>query len=409
MPSPSIRILVDSIGNALLKTYIFPEKAKLMGAYLKSQLNKGAYTTLTDPKLIASQLEIDLRTAHHDNHVRVHYDPGFANRPPPTARPVGVDSAALRWERYNNFSFKRAEVLNGNIGYLEFTEFSGMIHEAKPIISAAFRFVSNTKAVIIDLRKNGGGSPHMVKHIASYLVQERTRLNDIYDRRADKTMEFWADPAEADNARLSMPLYILTSKQTFSAAEDFIYAMQVNGRAIIVGDTTRGGAHPTGPVYVGQGFVMDIPFARSINHITKTDWEGTGVLPDVPVDAKNALIRAQEEIFTGQFTEAGTAAQKDHIQWLRDALYAHDYDSSLDHNLLSTYVGQYDRFSVSLKDNRLYLNDFLGRTFLMRPITPTHFLADDWLQLKFISVGGEVVQMKMMGKPGWTNVHAKKQ
>jgi hypothetical protein len=409
VPALSIKILIDSIDNALLKTYIFPEKSKQMAAYLKSQFKQGAYETLTDPKLIASHLERDLRTAHYDSHLRVHYDPGFAERHHPFPASIGMDSAALRWERYNNFSFKRLEVLNGNIGYVEFTAFSGMINEAKATISAAFRFLSNTKAIIIDLRKNSGGSPHMVKHVAAYLVQKQTRLNDIYDRRADKTMEFWADPVEADNAKLSMPVYILTSKQTFSAAEDLAYAMQVNQRAVIVGDTTGGGAHPTGPVYIGQGFVMDIPFARSINHITQTDWEGSGVLPDVPVVAEDALIRAQDEIFALQLAEAATEAQRNQIQWFRHALRARDYDFSLDKNLLSAYVGEYDQFSVTFKDNKLYLHDFIGRTFLMKPITRTLFLAEDWLQLEFISLDGKVVQMKMMGKPGWTNVHTKRQ
>ena len=409
LPTVSMNVLIDRVGDALHKTYIFPEKSKVMAAYLKSQLEKGAYTTLTDPKAIASQLERDLQTAHHDGHLRVHYDPGFPAQLPPPSRPIGIDKEALRLERYNNFSFKRVEVLNGNIGYMEFTGFSGMVNQAKPTISAAFRFLANTKALIIDLRKNGGGSPHMVKHIASYLVQKRTRLNDIYDRRADKTMQFWADPAEADHAKLSMPVYILTSKHTFSAAEDFTYAMQVNQRAVIVGDTTGGGAHPTGPVYIGQGFVMDIPFARSINHITQTDWEGSGVLPDVPVAAEDALIRAQDEILALQLAGATTDAQKHQTQWLRNALRAHEYDSTLTENILSAYVGEYDRFSVRLKDNKLYLHDFIGRTFLMKPITPAHFLADDWLQLEFISVDGEVVQMKMMGKPGWINVHAKRQ
>ena len=116
--------------------------------------------------------------------------------------------------------------------------------------------------------------------------------------------------------KLSMPVYILTSKRTVSAAEDFTYAMQVNKRATIIGEATGGGAHPTGPVYIGQNFVVDIPFARSINHITKTDWEGTGVRPDVSVSDEMALVKAQELILTARLVSAKTDQEKKQAQWL---------------------------------------------------------------------------------------------
>ena len=249
----------------------------------------------------------------------------------------------------------------------------------------------------------------MVKLISSYFVKERTRLNDIYERRADKTMEFWADPAEAENMKLSMPLYVLTSKHTFSAAEDFTYAMQVNKRATIVGDTTGGGAHPTGPVYVGQDFVMDIPFARSINHLTQTDWEGTGVYPDVAVEAEDALLKAQELVFRSKIANAKSEDEKKIAQWHVDALHAlENYDSTFTSDLLKTYEGEYGRFKVYSKNQALYLDDFVGRTFRLKPIKQNLFLGDDWFQVEFLSNEGKVSQMKMMGKPGLVDVMERK-
>lgn len=404
------KALVDSLDKALFRTYIFPNKSKLMGAYLKSQFQKGAYKNITDPKQLAEKLEQDIRSAHYDGHLRVQYDPEFVQHMsrPAILQSAGIDSAALQRERADNFGFKKVEILDGNIGYVKFSGFSGMIKQAKPIISSAFRFLSNTDAIIIDLSANGGGSPHMVKHIASYFVSERTRLNDIYDRRADKTMEFWADPAEADNMKLLMPMYIITSKGTFSAAEDFTYAMQVNKRATIVGDTTGGGAHPTGPVYIGQDFVVDIPFARSINHITKTDWEGTGVPPDVPVDRHPALIKVQELIFTARLEKAKSEPEKHQTKWLMHSLYATEiYPDALSENVMRSYEGDYGRFKVLIKNNSLYLNDFLGRSFRLKPITYNHFLGADWFQVEFLSTNGKVSQMRMSGKPGWVDVFDK--
>jgi len=406
----NVKVLIDSIDRALFKTYIFQEKSKLMGNYLKQQLKKGSYDGIKDYRQLAARIEADIQSVHHDGHLHVNYDPEFANVPAQkqAPHPQGIDSAAVRREKADNFGFKKADILNGNIGYIQFGSFSGMIEEARPIITSAFRFVSNSQALIIDLRNNGGGSPWMVKQISSYFYPERTRLNDIYDRRADKTMEFWTDPEAADNVKLSMPVYVLTSKHTFSAAEDFTYAMQANKRAIIVGDTTGGGAHPTGPVYVGQDFVIDIPFARSINYITKTDWEGTGVRPDVPTDADDALIEAQKMIFTARLDNAESDNEKRVTQWYLNALCARrEYDKTFSSDMLHSYEGEYGRFKVYQKNNELYLDDFIGRTFRLQPINERLFLGDDWFQVEFYSEDSKA-KMKMSGKPGWVDVMDKK-
>ncbi|HTH55365.1 MAG TPA: S41 family peptidase [Cyclobacteriaceae bacterium] len=319
----SIEVLVDSIENSLLHNYVFLEKARLMVDKIKSQYKNGAYKSLSDPFQIRHAIENDIKSVHQDGHLHLNYDPIFAERlsmPGRGARSAHEDSVALRRMKYDNFLFNKVEILNGNIGYVLFRGFSGFVEEAKPTISAAFAFVKNTDAVIIDLRKNGGGSPWMVKQIASYFFKERAHLNDIYKRKQDETKEFWADPKDADGVSLLMPVYILTSKNTFSAAEDFTYAMQVNKRALIVGDTTGGGAHPVDSYPMGQGYVMDIPIARSINPITKTDWEGTGVFPNVPVRADEALAKAQELILRGKLATLLNDRDKEQVKLYIEAL-----------------------------------------------------------------------------------------
>ncbi len=250
----------------------------------------------------------------------------------------------------------------------------------------------------------------MVKQIGSYFVENKMRMNDIYERKSNKTVQFWADPAEADSMNLIMPLYILTSRETFSAAEDFTYAMQVTKRATVIGDTTGGGAHPTGPVPLGQGFVADIPLARSINHLTQTDWEGVGILPDYACKRDEALLKAQEVIFGERMTIAKSAGEKDRITWFLNSLHVHEYDQSIDSTRLSGYAGDYDRFTVYIENKKLYLDDLngKGRKFLLKPITPTLYLGSDWFQVEFLSTNGKVMQMKMLGKPGWINLHDKR-
>jgi hypothetical protein len=405
----SAGILIDSLNNALFRNYIFPDKSKAIAEYLNGRMKQNAYKNITDPAKLAIAIQQDIYSVHRDPHLRVYYEPRFeADLRKPREAPV-IDTNVINRERANNFSFTQLQILGGNIGYIEFTGFTNFIKEAKPTIAAAFRFLSNTEAIIIDLRKNGGGSPWMVKHIGSYLVKERMRMNDIYERRLDKTVQFWADPAEADSMNLTMPLYILTSRETFSAAEDFAYAMQAGKRAVIVGDTTGGGAHPTGPVPLGQGFVADIPLARSINYLTQTDWESVGVLPDYPCHRDQALVKAQELIFTEKLKTAKSDGERQRIDWFLKSLQVHEYDQTIDLIMLKSYEGDYDRFSVFVKENKLYIDDLngKGRKFFLRPITPTLYLGSDWFQVEFLSVNGKVTQMKMSGKPGWVNVHEK--
>lgn len=404
----SSKLLVDSLTNALHRIYIFPDKSQIMADHIKGQWKKGIYNKIKDPKTLAEKLSSDIQSVHRDGHLRIHYDPEFTSRLSKTPQQTEMTdvSDAIKKAKAENFSFRKLEILDGNIGYVQFYGFIGFIEEAKPIITSAFRFLSNTNAIIIDLQKNGGGSPWMVKQIASYFYAERTRLNDIYERRKNQTMEFWAEPEVAENMKLSMPVYILTSKNTFSAAEDFTYAMQVNKRATIVGDTTGGGAHPTGPVDIGQGFVVDIPFARSINHITKTDWEGTGVLPDVPIPAGQALQTAHKLALKSQL-QGATPEGKKKIEWILDALKVHGYDNTVDVRSLQKYVGEYGEFKITLKDNQFYLHDMHKRVFNLRPIMGNLFLADDWLQVEFLITTENKLAVKFLGKPGWEDIYAK--
>jgi hypothetical protein len=410
----SVKILIDSIQSALLREYIFPEKAKLMADRLKSQLKNGAYKSLKDPAQIKTQLEDDIKSAHKDGHLHLNYDPGFAEQllHPQPAMHKHNDSVELRQERAENFLFNRVEILNGNIGYIQFRGFSNLIKEAKPTITSVFTFVKNTDAVIIDLRRNGGGSPWMVKQLASYFVKERTHLNDIYERKKNKTMEFWADPKDADSVILSMPVYILTSKRTFSAAEDFTYAMQTIKRATIVGETTGGGAHPTRPIAIGQGYVMNVPFARSINPITKTDWEGTGVVPDVPVSANDALDKAQELILQNKLVKATDDEQREQIQWSINSLQG---AFSLTPEQWHTLEGRYERegnknlhIEFSTKMEKLILKqEWDGREVTFEPKSELEFFCKDFpFPLKFSKNDqGKITQVLAFGRDVWIRMN----
>ena len=192
-----------------------------------------------------------------------------------------------------NCGFEKAELLERNIGYLKF-DFFGDPSVCGATATAAMGFLANAAALIIDLRENHGGDPAMVAYVASYLFDTRTHLNDLFRRSTNKTTEYWTKPELPGKKLGKTPVYVLTSSGTFSGGEEFVYDLKNLKRATIVGETTGGGAHPTGPHRVDDHFLIAVPGGRPINPVTKTDWEGTGVVPDVKVAADKALETAIE-------------------------------------------------------------------------------------------------------------------
>jgi hypothetical protein len=385
--TPSItRTVIDSLGQVLKQHYVFPDTAAKWFAYIDNEYKRGAYASIRDPRELADRLQQDLQKAHHDGHFHLHYSPGMAKDIADTSNArerhrIG-DSIGLIFARQRNFAFSKAEILPGNIGYVKFNGFVGFLKEARPTFTGAFRFVSNTNALIIDMRDNGGGSPAMVCQVASYFFRERHHWNDIVDARGKR--EFYVDPADADGLTLSMPVYILTARLTFSGGEDFCYGMKALHRATIIGDTTGGGAHPVGPVPVVMGFVADIPFARSLNPYTNTDWEGTGVVPDIPVSSATALDRAQQAIYTDWAQHATTDQEKMKAQWWLDDLAARQPKTTAAN--LSSYNGTYEGGLVFYTDHGdLYCrNAERGNTiFKLLPVSADKFVLDENVHVEF--------------------------
>jgi len=288
------KAIVDSIAKNLERKYVFLDTAERMGKYIQQQLRKGVYDAIAAPTVFADSLTADILSVYHDGHLSISYDPSFS--PGSDVEDTAARRTRHRLERHVNFGFDKLEMLRGGIFYIKIGGFFPPDDEAKETVRAVFRLAVNGKALVIDLRMNGGGDPGMVSYMCGFLFGDKTHLNDLYTRSSNTLQQFWTQPNNELPALHSIPVYVLTSKNTFSAGEEFTYDLQAQKRATVIGETTGGGAHPVWPLAVGNGFVANIPFARAINPVTKTNWEAIGVKPDVPVPADDALTVALKMI-----------------------------------------------------------------------------------------------------------------
>jgi hypothetical protein len=282
---------VAGLVENLKARYVFPAIAAKYAAAIQKKLASGGYTQ-TSAAAFADAITADLRAVNKDGHLWVRFEPDFKRAGKPDDEPTPAEKAEMRkraeWMAYG---IDRIQRLHGNIGLLDLRGFL-----AKDDVSGAYAAAMTLLANTNDLRQNGGGDPETVAHLVSYFVAEDKKLhvNDIYDRPTNKTTEYWSEAKLPGPRYLGRPIYVLTSKETFSGAEEFAYDMKTHKLGTIVGETTGGGAHPGEVVPLGGGFIAFVPQGRAINPITKTDWEGTGVKPDIATTADQALDTAYQ-------------------------------------------------------------------------------------------------------------------
>ncbi len=286
--------VIEGAVAKLEEFYVFPETADEMAAALATRQRRGEYDTVTDGGDFANLLTQHLREVSHDLHLSVNFSPARMPERPAGPNPVTVEQYRRQMERIN-CGFEKVERLSGNVGYLKFNMFAdpGVCGSTA---AAAMNFLQNVDAIIIDMRENGGGDPKMVAFVSTYLFAAPTHLNDLWTRSTDTTQQYWTLPYVPGKRLDGKPVYVLTSSRSFSGAEEFTYNLKSLGRATVVGETTGGGAHPVRGERINDQFTINVPFARAINPITKTNWEGTGVEPDINVPAADALSTAQELI-----------------------------------------------------------------------------------------------------------------
>jgi C-terminal processing protease CtpA/Prc len=218
----------------------------------------------------------------------------------------------------DNFGIKRIERLDGNVGYLRFDIFSLDSSGAASVLRSALRALARTDALILDLRQNGGGNGALGQMLFSTFVPGPARATaDMFTRTTsgfDSTVIMTAARIEPDTRYDERPLYVLTSARTASAAEWLAYNLQSVGRAKIVGEVTAGAAHPIRFVRLNDMFDAAIPIGRVRSRITKTDFEGVGVQPDIAVPVDRAFSTAYRELLGRLLAQTSDPLMKAEIE-----------------------------------------------------------------------------------------------
>jgi C-terminal processing protease CtpA/Prc len=292
----------------------------------------------------------------------------------------------LEERRRDNFCFKEIKLLEGNIGYLDFRCFSEAT-EAGPTAIAALNFLAYTDAIIFDLRQNGGGSPSMIQLISSYLFREPTHLNSFYVRESDSINQFWTQ-AYVEGPRLSdVDVYVLTSSYTFSGAEEFTYNLKNLKRGTIIGETTGGGAHPTDiKIFHHLNVGMSLPFGRAINPISGTNWEGTGITPDIEVPQEKALDVAHLKALEKLLEKAKDPKREAELKWAIEGKKVLLNPVKIEPKNLKIYVGQYGPRKIWMENGDLYYQRENRPKYKLIPMGNHWFMLDglDYFRIQFV-------------------------
>lgn len=282
---------IDTLVTRLDEHYVFPDKAKQIAMLLRDRQHDRTYVALTDGEQFAARLTTDMASVAHDLHLKVKFSP---QRLRPGVEVDAMAKATSGPARSHTDGVDGVAHLGPAIGYLRISSFPPRAAVAGAYASALDK-LSDTDALILDVRDNGGGAPESVALLISYFVDRPTRLNDIWSRDSGRTTQTWSEGA-LDGKRYGgrKPVVILAGPGTASAGEDFTYTMQALKRATVIGERTWGGAHPTALYRLGDHFYAAIPHSRTISPITHTNWEGSGVAPDIKAPPAAALAVAKD-------------------------------------------------------------------------------------------------------------------
>ena len=419
--------VIDSLAATLVRSYVEPDTGKMIAERLRKQLRAGAYDQTTSPRAFAEKVTTDLRSLNGDLHLSLMFQPtgmaagasfmrGGVQRvvvgapvagPPRSPQSVspdgrrivsmsgpgatsGADSAAIagtpfaREARQTNYGLTKLEILPGNVGYLEITAFADA-PGVDDVIADAMRFLERTDAVIVDVRRNGGGSGRMSHLMFShFLPATPVPTIRVKDRSPEGGFEMNSVADVPGPRRTDVPLYVLTSRRTGSAGEEFSFVLHNQHRATLVGERTAGAGHMVNSFDLPDGFVAGVSITRVSDPRTGLEWEAVGVQPDVRVEAAQALGVAHAAALRAIAAKTSDEARRHRLEMIAAYVEAKDRPSAVTPERAAGFTGRYegDR-SVTLEGGKLVYRRADLLTIAMTPIGGNRFSLDGEATIEF--------------------------
>lgn len=370
-----IERLVNTVVKSFEDNYVSPEKAKTLKDSILSRLNKGEYSTFTKKGEFLYQLSNDIRSISEDKHIRIYHSESSVGDL--SHQKNSLLNTDLEKKKSINFYFKKVEWLPGNIGYLRFDTFEEAKY-AHEIASSAMKFISNCDAVIIDLRYNPGGKAGMGKFLLSYFFYEPTLLSTQYFTRQDSIVQNWTNSHAPTDAFADEDIYILTSANTASGAEAFTYVLKNYNKAVVIGEKTRGAAHWCEYFFYSSINVeIRMPVAYPINPVTKTNWEKTGIIPDIEISEYSAFDRAYLEALKQLSLMCEDESRKSELEWYKNISEEKLKNQTVSLSELNEYAGRYEDIEFIVRDNFLIWHQPDNSEFILLKLSNDHFLFTD--------------------------------
>lgn len=393
---------VTELAKLLRNRYAIAGTADAAAAAIERRMAEGGYAGLTDARAFSRAVTADLRDVTKDPHLKFGV-PEPAQAAP--GRPADPEAERAAWRaraRRGNWGLPRAEVLPGNVGLLEVRRFQPPDLSVETI-AAAMGFLANVDALIVDVRGCRGGSAHVMPYFAGYFLARPTSLFDMEFRGDNFTERFWTLPWLPGRRLADVPMYILTSAYTFSGAEGFAYRFQVLKRATIVGETTGGGANAGGVLDVPPFFRVFMPMGRPVDQSTRTNWEGTGVVPDLRTSAPEALFVAHVDALKALRSRAASDAERARLDGALERAEGRHHPPRPTSADLERLGGDYGSVRVRVEGGQLRLEHEAGKPYLLEPLAGTVFTAEieDPIRVEFLTgPGGKIERLVFTDEDG---------
>jgi len=385
-------IVLEATVKIVRENYAIPDMAEKMAVKLQEKMKEGGYADISTKAGLCQTLTEDLREVCQDLHLLIYYNLEAAKdiKRREETEAYDKDDPEFWWTGHSedNFGLKRVEYLAGNIGYFDLRMFSPVSLGGEAAV-ASMNFLANCDALIFDLRNNGGGDPFMVQLIESYLFEgELKLLHTLHDRPKDKHQQIWTLPHVPGRRLPDIPVYILTSKRTFSGGEDFAYTLKHHDRATIIGETTAGGGHTVDFMVIHEGFIIVLPTGYADHPVTGGNWEGSGIEPHIPVPEEEALKTAHLHVLENFIEQTGDEERKRRLAWTLERVKVKYTPLHVAKKVLSRYVGQYRDYKVELNNGVLSMKGEDPREdWKMIPLTETLFAVDEEYNARFVVEG----------------------